>query len=37
LGFIARAGESFGDEARQWLFTPSDLMVLATLFARCTH
>jgi hypothetical protein len=32
LGFIARAAESFGDEAGQWLFTPWDLMVLATLF-----
>ena len=37
LGFIARTAESFGDEAGQWLFTPWDLMVLATLFPRCTH
>jgi hypothetical protein len=33
LGIIARAAEA----AEQWLFTLSDLMVLTTLFPRCTH
>ena len=37
LGFIARAAEAAGARADQWLFTLSDLMVLATLFPRCTH
>ena len=37
LGFIARAAETAGTQADQWLFTPWDLMVLATLFPRCTH
>jgi len=26
-----------GIQADQWLFTLSDLMVLVTLFPRCTH
>jgi hypothetical protein len=34
---IARAAEAAGTQAEQWLFTLSDLMVLATLFPRCTH
>jgi hypothetical protein len=37
LGFIARAAERAGLQADQWLFTLSDLMVLVTLFPRCTH
>ena len=37
LGFIARAAEAAGLQADQWLFTLSDLMVLVTLFPRCTH
>jgi hypothetical protein len=37
LGFIARAAEAAGAQADQWLFTLSDLMVLTTLFPRCTH
>lgn len=37
LGMIARAAEAAGAQAEQWLFTLSDLMVLATLFPRCTH
>jgi hypothetical protein len=37
LGIIARAAEAAGAQAEQWLFTLSDLMVLATLFPRCTH
>jgi hypothetical protein len=37
LGFIARAAEAAGKQADQWLFTLSDLMVLVTLFPRCTH
>ena len=37
LGFIARAAEVAGKQADQWLFTLSDLMVLVTLFPRCTH
>jgi hypothetical protein len=37
LGFIARAAEAAGLSADQWLFTLSDLMVLVTLFPKCTH
>ena len=37
LGFITRAAEPLGHQAQQWLFTPWDLMVLATLFPRCAH
>ena len=37
LGFIARAAEAAGAQADQWLFTLSDLMVLVTLFPKCTH
>jgi hypothetical protein len=37
LGFIARAAETQGNQTDQWLFGPSDLMVLATLFPRCAH
>jgi hypothetical protein len=37
LGFIARAAEAAGKSADQWLFTLSDLMVLVTLFPKCTH
>jgi hypothetical protein len=37
LGFIARAAEAAGFSADQWLFTLSDLMVLVTLFPKCTH
>ena len=36
LGFIARAAEA-ARSADQWLFTLSDLMVLVTLFPKCTH
>src|SRR5450755_1238713 len=37
LGMIARAAEAAGAQAENWLFTLSDLMVLVTLFPRCTH
>ena len=37
LGFIARAAEAAGINADQWLFTLSDLMVIVTLFPKCTH
>ena len=37
LGFIARAAEAAGINADQWLFTLSDLMILVTLFPKCTH
>jgi len=37
LGFIARAAEAASINADQWLFTLSDLMVLVTLFPKCTH
>jgi hypothetical protein len=37
LGFIARAAEAAGRQADQWLFTLSDLMVLTTLFEKCSH
>jgi len=37
LGFIARAAEVAGEQADQWLFTLSDLMVLVMLHPRCQH
>jgi hypothetical protein len=37
IGFIARVAEAAGKQADQWLFTLSDLMVLATLYQRCQH
>jgi hypothetical protein len=37
LGFIARAAEAAGAEADKWLFTNSDLLVLAVLVERCDH
>jgi hypothetical protein len=37
IGFIARAAAAAGRQADQWLFTLSDLMVLATLYQRCQH
>lgn len=37
IGFIARAAEAAGKQADHWLFTLSDLMVLATLYRRCQH
>ena len=37
LGFIARADEAAGKRADQWLFTLSDLMVLAMLYPGCKH
>ncbi len=37
LGFITSAAESLGNQAEHWLFTPSDLMVLTTLFPSCAH
>ena len=37
LGSIARAAASTGEQTDRWLFTNSDLMVLAVLVPRCTH
>jgi len=37
LGFLVRAAEAAGNQANQWLFTHSDLMVLAVLGPRCQH
>jgi hypothetical protein len=37
LGFIARAAEAAGAEADKWIFTNSDLLVLAVLVERCDH
>jgi phage gp46-like protein len=37
LGSIVRAAEAAGEQAEQWLFTHSDLMVLAVLVPRCHH
>ncbi len=37
LGFIARADQAAGKQADQWLFTLSDLMVLAMLYPCCEH
>jgi hypothetical protein len=37
LGSLVRAAESAGEQAEHWLFTNSDLMVLAVLVPRCHH
>ena len=37
IGFIVGVAEAAGKQADQWLFTLSDLMVLATLYRRCQH
>jgi len=37
VGFIVGAAAAAGNQADQWLFTLSDLMVLATLYRRCQH
>jgi phage gp46-like protein len=37
LGSIVRAAESAGEQAEQWLYTVSDLMVVAILSQRCHH
>jgi hypothetical protein len=41
LGFLTRtaqaAAEAAGDQAEKWLFTNSDLMVVATLQPKCQH
>jgi hypothetical protein len=44
LGHVARAAqaaqaaaEAAGDQAENWLFTNSDLMVVAALQPRCQH
>jgi hypothetical protein len=37
LGSIARAAGAAGGQAERWLFTNSDLMVLAVLVPRCQH
>jgi hypothetical protein len=37
LGFIATVAASFGNQAEHRLFTPWDLMVLVSLFPRCSH
>ncbi len=35
IDFIARAAEAAGKQAEHWLFTRSDLMVLAMLYHGC--
>jgi hypothetical protein len=37
LGSMARAAGVAGDQSDRWLFTNSDLMVLAVLVPRCHH
>jgi len=37
LGFIARLTRTLETQAEDWLFTLWDLMVLVSLFPRCTH
>jgi hypothetical protein len=37
LGFVARAAEAAGNQAGKWLYTISDLTVLAVLYGRCKH
>jgi hypothetical protein len=37
LGTLVRAAEAAGSQAEKWLFTNSDLMILAVLHPRCQH
>ena len=37
IGFIVRAAEAASKHADRWLFTLSDLTVLAILYRRCQH
>jgi hypothetical protein len=37
LGFLARAAEAAGEQAEDWLFTNSDVMILNVLYTRCHH
>jgi hypothetical protein len=37
LGTLARVAEAAGAGAEKWLFTNSDLMILAVLHPRCEH
>jgi hypothetical protein len=37
IGFIVRAAAAAGEQADQWLFTLSDLIVLVRLSPRCEH
>jgi hypothetical protein len=37
LGSIVRTATADGELAERWLFTNSDLSVLAFLFSRCEH
>lgn len=37
LGSIALSAADTGDQAERWLFTHSDLTVLAVLVPRCHH
>jgi hypothetical protein len=37
LGSMARTAAGAGDQTDRWLFTNSDLMVLAVLVPRCSH
>ena len=37
LGTLARTAEAAGAAAEKWLFTNSDLMILAVLYPRCEH
>jgi len=37
VGFISRVAEAAGAEAEKWLFTNSDLLVVAVLLQPCEH
>jgi hypothetical protein len=37
IDFIVRAAAAAGEQADQWLFTLSDLIVLVRLYQRCEH
>jgi hypothetical protein len=37
LGTLVRAASAAGIQAERWLFTNSDLMILAILHPRCEH
>jgi hypothetical protein len=37
LGSIVRAATTAGEHSEKWLFSNSDLNVLAALFPRCEH
>jgi hypothetical protein len=37
LGSVVKAAENAGEQAERWLFTNTDLMIIAVLNPRCHH